>query len=539
MREKILNSIGFGLLGLCFLASIGRIIVSRHFQGGAGEEAPVTIRVAHWQLENGVRDAIDAMAAEYTKLHPHVRVVQIPIPERIYTNWLITQLVGGTAPDIIQIGMGVTDERLARYFVPLSDLANASNPYNAGTPLEGVLLRNTFYDGMLGGFNQTLLEYYGVPLSGTSVRMFYNLDLLKEITGSEEVPQNYETLIALCQEAVRYAKEKNLPFVPIAGSRYNSPFLMNALFTSQTQRMVEDLNPPGRLGPEYPVRVAQFLNGEWDLRHPAVQSGLKLLHDVGQYMQPGFLQLLRDDATLLFVQGRSLMICTGSWDATSIRDQARFKIGVAKIPLPSPGHPTFGQFTFGRLSEAGSTAAVSLGLTRESAHPEVARDFLQFLGSQRMNQLWADTSGWIPSVVGVAASPDVRPFLPDVEGFLPGIFPTIEWGGGVPDLDRLVETNFHRLVGARGSPEAFLAAVEPGYADALVASMERRLRGQADNSMRADTQLAALAWLSQSENSQEDDARRLDMVRQSLPGNDRAFYHLKLVLEKHRKQTGP
>ena len=32
------------------------------------------IRLAHWQLEPGVREAIDEIAADYMKLHPDVKV---------------------------------------------------------------------------------------------------------------------------------------------------------------------------------------------------------------------------------------------------------------------------------------------------------------------------------------------------------------------------------------------------------------------------------------------------------------------------------
>src|SRR4249920_2525037 len=72
------------------------------------EEAPrdaVTIRLAHWQLEAGVRDGLTEAAAEYTKLHPNVRIIQEAIPETTYGQWMSTQLMGGTAPDIVEAGM--------------------------------------------------------------------------------------------------------------------------------------------------------------------------------------------------------------------------------------------------------------------------------------------------------------------------------------------------------------------------------------------------------------------------------------------------
>src|SRR5439155_13312137 len=131
---------------------------------------------------------------------PEVTVEQLPIPERIYPNWFITQLVGKTAPDLIQLGKGSNDERLTRYFTPLSDLASSPNPYNKGTDLEGVPMRETLFDGMEGGFVQNLIEYYGVPISGASIRVFYNLDLLRAITGREVMPAAYEELVAVCRQ---------------------------------------------------------------------------------------------------------------------------------------------------------------------------------------------------------------------------------------------------------------------------------------------------------------------------------------------------
>jgi raffinose/stachyose/melibiose transport system substrate-binding protein len=531
MRERIFNSIGIGLLVLCFVVSLGRLIARKSPGSSSPEDGVVTIRLAHWQLENGVREAFDQIAAAYTQTHPNVRVVQIPIPERIFTNWLITQLVGETAPDLIQVGLGNSDERLARYFTPLTDLANAPNPYNRGTPLENVILRDTFFDGMAGGFNYSLLEYYGVPLSGHSTRIYYNLDLLEEMTGSEELPRTYDDLIDLCRKSLAFASERKMAFVPIAGSQYNSPKLMDALFSSQTQRLCEKLNPPGRLGTEANLRCLQFLTNEWNLQNPSYRSGLELMREVGQYMQPGFLQLNRDDATLLFVQKRALMICTGSWDSTSIRGQARFKIGVGPIPMPDPSHPRYGQFTLGEVSEAGHTAAVSLGLTRNSPHPDVARDFLLFLASQPVNQIWTDTSDWIPSIIGVHTGEQVKPFLPRITGSLPGFYPAIEEGNTLPEVRRLIENHFHLLVGPHGSADAFLKALEPDFRQAITASMERRSREILASSMRSDTQWAALAWLSESPGAMPDDRKRWDIIRQSLPENDRAYYRNKLVLE--------
>ena len=89
-REKILNLIGLALVLVCFGLSLGRIVARAFRQEDT--RVVTTIRFAHWQLESGIREAFDQLAADYMKLHPDVRVEQMPVPENIYANWLRTQL---------------------------------------------------------------------------------------------------------------------------------------------------------------------------------------------------------------------------------------------------------------------------------------------------------------------------------------------------------------------------------------------------------------------------------------------------------------
>lgn len=533
MREKVLNTIGFSLLALCFVISITRIMVMNWKGKPVGGAEPVTIRFAHWQLENGVRGSFDKIAAEYMKLHPGVKVEQLALPEKIYPNWLVTQLVGETAPDLIELGYGITSERLARFFTPLTDLAGTPNPYNAGTDLEGKPLRDTLFDGMEGGYYANLLEYYGVSISGFCIRMYYNLDLLKAVTGSEKTPKTYEEMIALCKQVQDYSKKKGVSVIPIAGSKYNGPMLMNNFFASQTQTLVERLNPPGIFGNDSIQRANQYLAGVWSLESPEIRSGFTLMREVGQYMQPGFMQLMREDATLLFVQGRALMICTGSWDATSIRDQTSFRIGIFTIPFPSPENPVYGKYTLGGTSEAGANGGVTFGLTRGSKNPEVAKDFLLFLASRKMNQLWTDESGWIPAVLGVKVKPDVTPFLPVTEGYLAGFGPDMAMPNyPFPEVNRLYTNASHILMAPNGGVDAFINEIKGGYAGAIAADLHLQNQANLDIVQRGDTQFAAFAWLSWENPADAKLENRFDAFLQTDSLNRRKFYQIRLALDK-------
>ncbi|HEY5752094.1 MAG TPA: extracellular solute-binding protein [Chthoniobacterales bacterium] len=529
MREKILNTIGIGLLAVCFLIAVVRIVFIRYQSKSAPDgKQRVELRIAHWQLENGPRDAFEALAREYNQLNPHVNVVQIPIPERIYGNWLVTQLVGGTPPDLIQLGNGMTDERLARFFMPLSELADLPNPHNKGTPFEGKPLRDTFADGMQGGYNPNLVEFYGVPISGKSIRMFYNLDLLRQITGSERLPKTYDELIALCKRTREYAAEKHVRMVPIAGSRYNGGILMQALFTSQTQKLRERITPTGILITPASTLADGLFHNKWSLDSPDARSGLALMREVAQYMQPGFMQLLRDDAMLLFVQRGALMITTGSWDATSIRQESPFRIGVGAIPYPTADHPVYGRFTYGSIADAeGSSAGTVFGITRASKHPKEARDFLQFLGSVRGGQIWTDNSGWIPSVMGTRTPAQAVPFLPETNGYVAGFS---YLGEGGPDVGRVVDSNLYSLVGSYGSVDQFVSETRQSYRAAWISDLQRNRRIQADILQRSDTQVASFLWLARKHPENAESQRKADLALQGADASERTFSFTDLVL---------
>jgi raffinose/stachyose/melibiose transport system substrate-binding protein len=517
-RERVLNFIGLGLLAVCFVVALGRIAWLRSLRGEGGTSAPVSIRFAHWQLEGGLREAYDAIAEEYMKRNPGVRVQQIAVPERMFAVWITTQLAGGTAPDIIALGGPITAEKLARYFEPLSDLVNDPNPWNAGTPLENAPLRETFLDGMEGAFNVELLEYYGLPSFAHTVRMYYNLDLLREVTGAEELPKTHDELTALAGQVEEYNRRTGRSIVPIAGSQYNSGFIMNLLYGSQTlglgERLAYDALTGGPLAPQLALAAAR---GDWALDEPEIRAGLGLQRDVGRHMQPGFLQANRDDAGFYFTMGGALMIPTGSWDLGSLVSQSPFRIAVGRIPYPQPGDPS-APFSLGPLAEGGSGLGGLFGVTRASRHPEVARDFLLFLVSQPMNQQFAELSKWSPAVVGVVPDEEVAVFAPFFDGYPTGF--GITFSGA--DALRVVGNATHLLTGPNGSVDDFVEAIRPDYLAALAADLRRAELVVRDNSQRLDTTLGALGWLRSSGRSADTPRaeERLDTLLQAVTATD-------------------
>ena len=532
---------GLILLATAVAWSVGKVIFR---QTGQAEAKRTTVRLAHWQLESGLRQALEAVISEYERIHPDIKIEQVPIPERLGKNWTRTQLVGGTSPSIIQLGetMGINDEVLARYFYPLSDEVEEPNPYNAGTDLEVTPWRDTFIDALTSepAYSEGLLDYYGIPGTIFTARMFYNKALLERITGSARTPETYAEFLELCRRVLAFNAEEKAAgrpgdVLPIAGSKYNTPFIVYTLYSAVTQKLVQESLTGDTLMTNADLTVMAYLNGQWNWDSPAVQKGLATIRQIGKFMQPGFLQLGRDDALFYFAQGRALMISTGSFDATSIRMQSPFAVGAFKLPIPAASDPEFTDYVMGPLSEASTGTGFVLGVVRDAPHTEIAVDFLRFLSSRMGSDIFSRVSNWLPATVGVELSEQVKPFTPQTDGYPPGLRPTLE---NFPNSSRVYQNNFYRLVLPNGSLGDFTAAVQKDYEKALIVDVAMRARAIQRNAAISDTVAAGFAFsygrggqgghsprvseLLEGQNQNETTRALLDYFAQKFPGGEAA-----------------
>lgn len=470
------------LLGIIGIA-VAVITLLRNSRSEAGPltSPRIAIRFAHPQLQAGVREAFDQIARDYMALHPDVRVEQIAVPLRTWSAFTRTQLIGGTAPDLIQID-GLPADILGRYFVPLTSFVQDPNPYNEKTDLEGLPWRTTFLEGLSSSpsYNDPLVEVMGIPNSQFTFRLFYNKSLLKEITGSDQAPDTYAEFIELCEKVVVFAKEQKRVLVPIAGSRDNTVALIRRLAAMQTQKLTQRIDPYRSMRVEAFEAALTFLRGDWSLDSPEIRNGLGLMREVGRYIQPGFLQLGREDATLYFSQQRALMVASSNQDLNSLSDDATFPVGVIDLPHPAQDHPVYGANQLGRSSEAGRALACVFGLTKTSRHPEYALDFLRFLGSYRGNQTFTQTSNWLPAIHGVDGTDKARPFVPVVEGATGGFGIHFE-GFSRQSTWRLYQVNRHLIYSPQGGIEQFVTAMGDTYRTALRQDLANYAHGSIEN----------------------------------------------------------
>lgn len=472
----------------------------------AAPEGGVVLRLGHMALQPGMPEALEEIAAAYMELHPEVRILQNPVPLRAWPAWLRTQLIGGTAPDLLMV-WGGNEPLYTRHYAPLGDLLDQPNPYNAGTPLEGIRWRDTFIDGLAGmaDLTPTSGEVVGVPTQINTLRLFYNRTLLVAVTGSETPPTTYAELQNLVVQVAAHNARTGLALVPVAGCAPYAQYFFESLTASQTQRLVEPLSPARKLVLTRHEILAARLRGEWSYTDPAPQSAFRLLRDGASLLSPGFLALQRDDALFNFLQGRSVAIATGSWDYPVLNADGAFPVTIGPIPVPGPEHPDFGEFALGPVAESANSAGAPFGALRDGPNVEIARDFLRFLSSHRMASLIVERSARVSALLEVQPPARAVELAPVLDGALPGFPIDLNWVGGRHTYG-VVQRNLHRLVGPLGDLEGFTARIEAETPAALRLDAQRSLDGFSREIRELDA-LAILRATRPGEPSSDDEAR--------------------------------
>ena len=416
-----INYIGLALLIVSYLGAVYNTLSTKLERSGTDKKV---IIISHWQLEKGFREAFDWVIAEYEKLHPDVKVIQLPIYAQAYRQFMNTQLIGGTAPDIIEVGQGI-DKRKgntnARFFYPLSPYLSDANPYNEGTDLEGTPWIETFKHGLEWNWDEKNLDYYTIGITGVSSRLAYNKDLLKEITGSVAPPDNFTDFIELCRELKAYSDSTGKNIWPIASSRYQVNALLGKLKSSMIYSFVVehvDRNHDALedVGTEV---LLSWLEQQYDFDDDELRVGHEISRDVLPYLEPGFMAKNRQDATFSFAQQKAVMISAASWDMNTLRLQAQeggFELGVIEVPLPDEDHPVYGKYVDGRAAEA-KEFNMPFGVCRFSKHPKVAIDFLKFYSAQKVAEEFCRRAGWLCAIKGAENVDFIDPFEPDYRGY--------------------------------------------------------------------------------------------------------------------------
>ncbi|MFP4055002.1 MAG: ABC transporter substrate-binding protein [Phycisphaerae bacterium] len=420
-RRKISNAIGLVILTVALGWSVIHVAYLTFFAPGESvAEDKTVIRFAHWQLEGRTVEALNQAAEDYMKLHPDVIVKQIEVPERGYEQWVKTQLIGRTAPDLIELRTWKWRDFINRYFEPVAVWADEPNPYNADDPnLAGKSWRETYVDGMMGGWIEDLQALYGIPITMFTMRIYANRQMLEEATGSSKAPKTLGELLETCRKIEAWVEKNNRNVVPIAGADYVANMFRDKYYKMGTWGLLEPLdeNLDGTISEG--ERLMAFFSGKLRFsKNPHIRAAHTVLYDITRFFNKGFMAAKRDQAVFLFAQGNAAMIATGSWDAGTLWEQVedQFEIAVFDFPAAAPDDPEYGKYIRYRVSEADTRSGFCMGLTKLSQNKDRVIDFMHFLTSRNYNEKLNKRFRWVPAIEGAEPDPILRPFEPKVAG---------------------------------------------------------------------------------------------------------------------------
>ena len=431
----------------------------------------ITIRIAHWQIELGPPDGIQAAIDRYMELNPNVEVKQVLVPGTVYRQWMRANFAGNSAPDIVEYGAwldGLADLPV-RYFDPLTEDLMEPNPYNEGTVLEGMPWLETFTDELM---EQRLNspepgQYYAATLTRGSLRLFVNRNLLKEITGSSERVEDFEGMRRIFKQTAAFSQKEGRKILPLGGSKDNAIWIMSFYAGGVMNKHNRTMDDYGFLG-LYPWQTQwKYLNEEWNYQIPGITAAFNILAELDKQMPLGYMSFLRDEAVRQFMRGEALFIFAGTWEATSLRRLADFPVDAWRCPQPTTSDPVVGEHMLGHYADGNVSTSFGLYLNKRSPHREVAVDFLRFITSKEGNQLFTDKSGWLPSIKEVSVAPEIASFISPEDGYA-FAGSNISVGGGTRSV---FQKNLHLMTGPDGSIDEFAAAMDRDMPKAVRSSL--------------------------------------------------------------------
>jgi len=327
-RRRLLPAIAAAVVALATLAGAGR-----------PAEAQRKISVLTWNIPI-YKEKIEGWTADFKRIHPDVQVEWLDKKGTEWATFYQTQLVGGTAPDVIDVQGGLWLEYAANG--GLVDLT----PYLAREPQ----LRDYYNPKFLATWVYEGKQFM-VPFYVSKTLLFYNKTLLRE-AGLTRPPQSFDELIDYARKMTKGERSGLVtlnfdwlywPLFAMNGVELLTPDGKKAAFN--TPAAVKTLETLARATEDGVIGKVSW-TGRWVENNGAFASGTVGFHHAHA---PAF----------FYVRGG------GKWVSADT-------LGVAHVP---GGYATPNSHGF--------------GISKSSKHPDIAWDFVKLI----TNEKWAYTFG--------------------------------------------------------------------------------------------------------------------------------------------------
>ncbi len=396
--------------------------------------------------------AFTEIAKEWEALHPGVRIRFLKLPMGNYLTWMITQLKGGMAPDIMWVeGNWCIENSENNWFIKLNDYLEKPNPYVPGN----TRWMSLFYEYWVQSKAAPDGSMYVLPVDLNETAMFYNKDIFEKVGVTP--PETWAELIAISQ------KIKDAGYIPftIAADQYGPLSWAKWVFHDQLWRDKYDamnVAPNGLPKIDDQEMFRAYKKGLWTPNDPRFREMLRLLKEWTEYWNKDALAGSTENTERLFRTGHSAMFYNGGWYMPKLlRDPLRsFELGVFNVPGLTKASSPYGLEHAEVAPGVGGAGATQYAITTDAArrgHLELAVDFLQFFTApKRLEKVIAEAKITVPNSPNMAIEPILQPFAEALKVkrcWNMGVFNSKEYGevefrimqsyfGGVYSLDEAV-----------------------------------------------------------------------------------------------------
>lgn len=327
------------LLGL-FLAST--------VLGGAASAEDVTLTIESWRNDD-LTIWQDKLIPAFEAAHPGIKVQFTPSAPAEYNAALNSKLDAGSAGDLItcrpfDASLALYDKGQLADLTALAAMANFSDvAKSAWQTDDGAATFCVPMASVIHGFiyNKDAFDALGLAVPATEAEFFAALDKIKA----------------------------DGTYIPMAMGT-----------NDQWEAATMGYN---NIGPTYwkgeEGRLA-LIKGEQKLTDEGWVAPYRTLAKWKDYLGDGFEAQTYPDSQNLFTLGRAAIYPAGSWEISGFNTQAQFKMGAFAPPVVNAGDTCY-------ISDH---TDIALGMNAKSAHPEEAKQFLEWVGSADFATLYAN-----------------------------------------------------------------------------------------------------------------------------------------------------
>jgi len=240
--------------------------------GTATAQAEKTLTVLTWNIPY-FQDGFAKWVTDFNKIHPDIKIERLDKKGTEWSTFYQTQVVAGTAPDIIDVQGGLWLEYAAKGgLVDLTSYLKRDQDYTKRIYPE--ILKGWVYDG----------RNYGVPLYISKTLLFYNKLMFKE-AGLTEPPKRFDELLEYARKMSKGEKSGFMtlnfdwlywPLLAMNGVELLTPDLKKAAFN--TPKTVEVLEALAKATQEGAINKISW-TGRWVEPNGAFAAGtIGMLH---------------------------------------------------------------------------------------------------------------------------------------------------------------------------------------------------------------------------------------------------------------------